>query len=434
MFVKVNAPKILEGTIRPPGDKSISHRAALLNSISIGTAHVSNFCVGDDRTSMLGCLRALGAEIEEHSGCTVSGAEECFEIKGNGLYSLSEPADVLYAGNSGTTMRLISGLLAGLDFYSVISGDDSLRNRPMLRITSPLAKMGAAIEGRDNGALAPLSFRGGGLEGIEYSMPVASAQLKSCLLIAGLYAEGETTLNQPAESRDHTERMLRSMGGQLKSEGLTLKIQQGELTSTNVSVPCDTSGSAFWLVAACCHPNASIRLENVGMNPTRTGMIEVLLAMGANISIQNERMEGGEPVADLIASSSNLECTDISGNLIPRVLDEIPIISLAASHAKGTTTIRDAQELRVKESDRIKATVAGLSKLGADIRETADGMEITGPNDLFGTEVESYGDHRIAMTNAIAGLLAKGDTIIQDAEVASVSYPSFWETIDRLQN
>lgn len=434
MFVKVSAPKILEGTIRPPGDKSISHRAALLNSISTGTAHVSNFCVGDDRTSMLGCLRGLGAEIEEHSNCTISGADECFEIKGNGLYSLSEPADVLYAGNSGTTMRLISGLLAGLDFYSVITGDDSLRNRPMGRITRPLKEMGAVIEGRGNGSLAPLSFRGGSLEGIAYSMPVASAQLKSCLLIAGMYAEGETTLTQPAESRDHTERMLRSMGGQLQSEGLTLKVRKSQLTSTNVNVPCDTSGSAFWLVAACCHPNASIRLENVGMNPTRTGMIEVLLAMGANISVRNERMEGGEPVADLIASSSKLESTDISGDLIPRVLDEIPIIALAASHAKGTTTVRDAQELRVKESDRIKATVSGLSKLGANIRETTDGMQITGPNDLLGAEVESYGDHRIAMTNAIAGLLAKGDTIVKDAEVASVSYPSFWETIGQLQN
>ena len=433
MFKKVTSPSRLEGTVIPPGDKSISHRAALLNSIASGKAHVSNFCVGDDRSSMLGCLAGLGARISEHHECKISGSDECFEIEGKGLGGLTEPKDILYAGNSGTTMRLISGLLAGQDFFSVITGDDSLRNRPMKRITTPLTQMGAKIEGREDGALAPLSFRGGELVGIEYTMPVASAQLKSCLLIAGMFAAGKTFVNQPAEARDHTERMLLSMGGNIEHEGLTINIQRSELRSVDVRVPCDTSGSAFWLVAGCCHPNASIRLKNVGMNPTRIGMLEVLGSMEANISIENERMEGGEPVADIVASTSDLRATEIHGDLIPRVVDELPVLSLAACFAKGTTIIRDAEELRVKESDRISATVDSLSRLGATIEETRDGMKIIGGTNLSGAEVKSHGDHRIAMTNAIAGLIAEGETTIEDSEAASVSYPSFWNTIDELR-
>jgi 3-phosphoshikimate 1-carboxyvinyltransferase len=433
MIKRVRSPHNIELTLTPPGDKSISHRAALLNSVSHGTSHVSNFCVGDDRTSMLGCLRGLGATISEHSNCDVTRSSECFEIVGKGFEGLKEPTDVLYAGNSGTTMRLISGLLAGLDFYSVITGDESLRNRPMRRITAPLKSMGAVIDGREHGSLAPLVFRGGSLEGITYEMPVASAQLKSCILIAGMLAKGETTVIQPAESRDHTERMLRSMGANLDTNGLSITTQKSELNSIDVRVPCDTSSSAFWLVAGCCHPNAKINLQNVGMNPTRTGVLEVLENMGANIDVENERIEGGEPVADLIASSSDLQAVEISGDLIPRVIDELPILSLAACFAKGTTTIRDAQELRVKESDRIACTVASLSKLGANIEEISDGMKIKGGNQLQGANILSHGDHRIAMTNAIAGLVASGETIIGDAEAASVSYPTFWDSIDRIQ-
>ena len=434
MIKKVAEAKKLQGIISPPGDKSISHRAALLNSISVGTAHVSNFCVGDDRSSMLGCLQSLGASIEKHSNCPVSGSSECFEIKGEGHQGLTEPEDVLFAGNSGTTMRLISGLLASMDFYSVITGDDSLRNRPMRRITQPLAEMGAVIEGRNNGSLAPLSFRGGNLSGIEYDMPVASAQLKSSLLIAGIQAGGETVIHQPAESRDHTERMLMSMGGNLKSEGLTLKVAKSDLKAVNVNVPCDISGSAFWMVAGCCHPNASLRLENVGMNPTRTGVLEVLSSMNANIIIENERMEGGEPVADVTVESSDLVATEIAGDIIPRVVDELPVLSLAACFAKGTTVIADAEELRVKESDRISATVQSIYKLGGEIEETSDGMKITGSGLLNGASVESFGDHRIAMTNAIAGMIARGETIIEGAESASVSYPNFWDTIENIRS
>ncbi len=433
MYKKVTSPSRLEGIVVPPGDKSISHRAALLNCIASGKAHVSNFCVGDDRSSMLGCLIGLGAHISKHNECNISGSEECFEIEGSGLEGLTEPKDILYAGNSGTTMRLISGLLAGQDFFSVITGDGSLRNRPMKRITTPLTQMGAKIEGREGGALAPLSFRGGELAGIEYTMPVASAQLKSCLLIAGLFATGKTIVIQPAESRDHTERMLSSMGGNIENEGLTINIQRSELRSVDVRVPSDTSGSAFWLVAGCCHPNASIRLKNVGMNPTRIGMLEVLESMEANISIENERMEGGEPVADIVASTSSLRATEIHGDVIPRVVDELPVLSLAACFAKGTTIIRDAEELRVKESDRISATVDSLSRLGATIEETPDGMKISGGTSLAGAEVKSHGDHRIAMTNAIAGLVAEGETTIEDSEAASVSYPSFWNTIEELR-
>ena len=433
MISKITSPRTLNGTIRPPGDKSISHRASLLNSISTGVSHVSNFCVGDDRSSMLGCLRALGVNINKHTNCGISKGDECFEIVGSGLHGLSEPTDVLNAGNSGTTMRLISGLLAGQDFFSVITGDKSLRNRPMKRITAPLTQMGAEINGRDNDSLAPLSFKGKSLEGIEYTMPVASAQLKSCLIIAGLYSNTPSVIHQPAESRDHTERMLNSMGGLLQIDGLTIKTASKELRPVDVKVPSDTSGSAFWLVAGACHPNAKITIPGMGMNPTRTGVLEVLKSMNANITIENEHLEGGEPTADVTVSTSELIATEISGDLIPRVLDEIPILALAACYAKGTTVINDAEELRVKESDRISATVDSLKRLGAKIEETSDGMSITGTHTLAGTEEESNGDHRIAMTNGIAGLLASGVTTVGNSEDASVSYPSFWEVITELQ-
>ena len=436
MTEQIKSPKHLYGTIRPPGDKSISHRAALLNSVSNGSAHVSNFCVGDDRTSMIGCLTGLGVKITEHRNCSVSKNEECFEIEGKNLDGLDEPTDVLYAGNSGTTMRLISGLLAGQSFFSVLTGDKSLRRRPMRRITEPLQQMGAIIDGRGDKSLAPLSFRGNNLRGIEYDMPVASAQLKSCLLIAGLYSDGDIILNQPATSRDHTERMLSSMGADIDTKGLSITLKSGNtaLNSTDVSVPSDTSGSAFWIVAACCHPDATIKLVGVGMNPTRTGILEVLEEMGANIQIENSHIQGGEPVADLIVKTSELRGIEISGELIPRVVDELPILSLAACFAKGTTVIRDAQELRVKESDRISATVESLKEFGAKITETRDGMIIEGGHKLNGATVGSYGDHRIAMTNGIAGLLVSGTTNVENPEDASVSYPNFWKTVNQLQN
>ena len=429
MHQVVRSPRSIEGTAVPPGDKSISHRAALLNSIARGNAHVSNFCVGDDRVSMLRCLRGLGARIRKHSSCPVTGSDECFEIKGQGLDGLSEPATLLNAGNSGTAMRLISGLLAAQPFLSVISGDSSLRNRPMSRIVRPMTEMGATIMGRSNDSLAPLAIRGGNLHGIDYEMPVASAQLKSSILIAGLYAEGETTIRQPAASRDHTERMMTAMGADIEIDKLNVTVRPSELTSLDVRVPADVSGAAFWLVAGICHPDARIKISGVGINPSRAGVLDVLKSMGARISIENVRDEAGEPSADLIAESSQLEGIEISGETIPKVIDELPVIALAACFAKGTTVIRDAQELRVKESDRIRATVDGLTRLGAKVEERPDGMVIHGGASLNGAECESFGDHRIAMTMAIAGLLAQGETVISGAESVAVSYPAFWDTL-----
>tara|TARA_Y100000814_G_scaffold91604_1_gene62704 strand:- start:3411 stop:4700 length:1290 start_codon:yes stop_codon:yes gene_type:complete len=423
----VASPKKITGEISPPGDKSISHRAALLNSIGNGSAKISNFCEGDDRASMINCLNSLGAQIDEG----VSDGE--FIIHGNGLNGLIEPTDVLNAGNSGTTMRLISGLLSAQKFYSVITGDDSLRFRPMKRIIEPLNLMGAEVSGRDNNSYAPLTFHPNNLSGIEYSMPVSSAQLKSCLLIASLYAKGEMIINQPSNSRDHTERMLQSMGSNIRTEGLQITMSSTELNCIDVQIPCDTSGSAFWLVAACCHPNAKIKINNVGMNPTRTGVIEVLKMMGANLQLTNESFQGGEPVADIIASSSKLKGIEIGGEIIPRVVDELPILALASCFADGKTIIKNAEELRVKESDRISATVDSLKKLSASIEELPDGMEINGTGALTGSKVDSHGDHRIAMTNGIAGLLADGVTTVENSEAASVSYPNFWKELTLIQ-
>ncbi|MBA12716.1 MAG: 3-phosphoshikimate 1-carboxyvinyltransferase [Chloroflexi bacterium] len=426
MIEKVTSVKKIEGEIIAPGDKSISHRVALFNSIASGTSKITNFCVGDDKSAILNCLIGLGAQIEE--------TDNSIHIQGNGLHGLTEPVDVLNAGNSGTTIRLVSGLLSGNDFYSVITGDKSLRNRPMKRIITPLMKMGAIIYGREKSSLAPLTIIGGNLTGIEYEMPVASAQLKSCLLIAGLYANDKTIIHQPGPSRDHTEKILESMGAQIKVTGTTIQIQKSELSSVDMNIPSDTSNSTFWIVAGCCHPNASIKLKNVGMNPTRTGMLEVLNAMGAKIKIDNERYEGGEPVADISVESSELKGIEISGEIIPRVIDELPILALAACFADGKTLIKDSEELRVKESDRIKATVDSLSKLGAQIEETEDGMLINGGAQLVGAEVNSFGDHRIAMTNGIAGLIAKNETTVINSEAADISYPSFWETLKTLGN
>ena len=428
----IRPPRRIEGAATPPGDKSISHRALLLNAIARGKAHVSNLCVGDDRASMLRCLRGVGVRIRKHTSCSVSLAEECFEVDGKGPEGLVESAGVLNAGNSATTMRLVSGLLAAQPFFSVITGDRSLRRRPMKRIVGPLIEMGANVMGRSEDSLAPLAIRGGNLHGIEYRLPVASAQIKSCLLIAGLHAEGETTVHQPAASRDHTERMMGAMGADVSVDGLSVRLRGSELTGIDVQVPADISGAAFWLVAACCHPNARFAVKSVGINPSRAGALEVLRSMGARINVENHR-EDGEPSADLVAESSTLSSTEISGDIIPRVIDEIPVLALAACFAKGRTVIRDAQELRFKESDRIRATVEGLTRLGARVEERPDGMVIHGGEPLTGAECHSFGDHRIAMAMGVAGLLAKGETVIEGAEAAGVSYPGFWDTLMELQ-
>ena len=345
---------------------------------------------------------------------------------------LSEPADVLYSGNSGTTMRLVSGLLASQPFFSVINGDSSLRRRPMKRILLPLSQMGADVSGRGGGSLAPLAFNGGGLCGIEYEMPIASAQLKSCILIAGMYAEGETSVVQPAESRDHTERMMTAMGAEVDNNGLRVAVRPSSLKSLDIQVPSDISGAAFWLVAGAAHPNARVTVKGVGINPSRTGVLDVLREMGANIRVENVREDGNEPSADLVAESSDLRGIEIGGDIIPRVIDELPVLAMAASQASGRSIFRDAAELRVKESDRISATVDGLAALGAQISETEDGMVIEGGSRLTGSRVKSHGDHRIAMTMAVAGLISNGDTLIEESEAADVSYPEFWNTLEVL--
>ena len=422
----------LEGAAVLPGDKSISHRALLLNSLASGSAHVSNLCHGDDRASMLRCLRGLGTRIYRHTDCETSGAAECFKVIGRGPDGFDEPKGVLNAGNSGTTLRLVAGLLAAQPFFSIIGGDRSLRARPMGRIVTPLTEMGASVSGRAQDSLAPLAIRGGGLRGIVHETAESSAQVKSAILIAGLHASGHTTVRQPSASRDHTERMMIAMGAELATDGREATVQPSRLRSMDVRVPGDISGSAFWLVAAACHPNARITLPGVGINPTRTGVLEVLREMGARVRVENVKEEAGEPSADLVAESSDLSAVEISGDIIPRVIDEIPVLALAACFASGTTVIKDAAELRVKESDRISATVDGLSRLGARVEERPDGMVIEGGSILKGAECDSFGDHRIAMTMGIAGLLAEGETTVDGAEAAAVSYPGFWQTLNDL--
>jgi 3-phosphoshikimate 1-carboxyvinyltransferase len=329
-------------------------------------------------------------------------------------------------------MRFLAGVLAAQPFLSVLSGDKSLRSRPMGRIVKPLKAMGVEIWGRGDGSLAPLAIRGASLQGIEYTLPVASAQVKSALLLAGLYAQGETVLHQPAVSRDHTERMLGSMGTNLAEKGLTLTVGPGELQSVDIDVPADFSSAACWLVTGVCHPRAEIRLPGVGINPGRGGLLEALSMMGADISIEDRREQGSEPISDLVARTSSLKGAEIGGDLIPSMVDEIPLLALAACFAEGTTVICDASELRVKESDRIRATVQGLSRLGAEIEERPDGMVIQGTGRLVGAACRSYGDHRLAMALGVAGLLAEGETKIQGAEAAAVTYPGFWNDLQGL--
>ncbi|MEX2246245.1 MAG: 3-phosphoshikimate 1-carboxyvinyltransferase [Dehalococcoidia bacterium] len=426
----IHPARRLRGTIAVPGDKSISHRAAILNALAEGEAVVRNFLPGDDCRSTLDVLRALGV------ACTLdeSGDTPVLRLTGAGLRGLREPAGVLDCGNSGTTMRLMSGVLAGQPFLSVLTGDDSLRSRPMDRIATPLRQMGAQVDGRDAGRLAPLAIRGGGLRGIRYKMPMASAQVKSAILLAGLFAEGETVVEEPAPSRDHTERMLSAMGARVTRDGPAVRLAPGApLHALSLRVPNDISAAAFWMVAAAVHPDAELRLTGVGVNPTRGGIIDVLRAMGADLSVEEEREVGGEPVADIVVRSSRLEGTVIEGSMIPRLLDEIPVLAVAAASAHGATIIRDAQELVVKETDRIGSVASQLALMGAAVTPRPDGMVIEGGAPLHGAHVQSFGDHRLAMALAVAGLVAQsGETSIDDAEAVAVSYPLFWEHLERL--
>ena len=368
-------------------------------------------------------------------GVSIEPLEEpgSFQVAGLGP-NLREPSDMLDAGNSGTSMRLLSGLLASQDFLSVLTGDGSLRSRPMGRIVQPLQQMGASIMGRGGDTLAPLAIRGGSLHSIEYEMPVASAQVKSCLMLAGLAASGPTVLHQPALSRDHTERMMTAMGARIETDELALTLHPAELQAVDVAVPGDISSAAFWMVAGLIHPNARVTITGVGLNPSRAGIIDALQMMGAGDSLllENERVEGGEPVADVVASSASLKGIDLGGEIIPIMIDELPVLAVAACFAEGETVIRDATELRVKESDRIATTVSELTRLGGQLEPRDDGMVIHGVGRLSGSEVESHGDHRLAMSMAVAGLAASGETVIHGAEDASVSYPTFWEHLASL--
>lgn len=419
----------LQGQVKIPGDKSISHRSLMLGAIAEGETIIEGLLLGEDPRSTAECFRQMGAEISELN-------EEKVIVKGIGLGKLQEPQDVLNAGNSGTTIRLMLGLLASQpDRFFSVTGDHSLRSRPMSRVIKPLTQMGAQIWGRKNNTLAPLAIQGQNLKPIHYHSPIASAQVKSCILLAGLMTEGKTTVTEPALSRDHSERMLRAFGANLDIDPDTNSVTvtgYPTLIGQKVVVPGDISSAAFWLVAGAIVPNSNLLVENVGINPTRTGILEALQMMNADITLENQREVAGEPVADIRVKGSQLRGCTIEGEIIPRLIDEIPILAVAGVFAQGTTLIKDAAELRVKESDHLAVMASELTKMGAKITEFSDGLEITGNSELIGGEVESYTDHRITMSLAIAALKAKGKTTIHGAEAASISYPNFVSTLQSL--
>lgn len=409
----------LQGKARVPGDKSMSHRSIMLGSIAEGVTHVTGFLQAEDALATLQAFRDMGVVIEGPQNGEVT-------IHGVGKHGLKAPAKPLYLGNSGTSMRLLSGLLAGQPFDTVLTGDKSLSGRPMKRVTEPLATMGAVIETTPTGT-APLHIKGqaGKLQGIDYLMPIASAQVKSCLLLAGMYAEGDTSTTEPAPTRDHTERMLAGFGYPVKRERNKATINaQGKLTATAIDVPSDISSAAFFLVGASIAAGSDVTLNHVGINPTRTGVIDILRLMGANIQLLNEREVGGEPVADLRVIASELTGIDIPEELVPLAIDEFPVLFVAAACAKGQTRLRGAKELRVKESDRIQVMADGLQILGVDAQPTDDGMVING-SPIGSGEVISHGDHRIAMAFSIAGLRAAGAITIRDCENVNTSFPEF---------
>ena len=421
-----NIENAVTGNITIPGDKSISHRALMLGAIAEGETIIEGLLLGEDPRSTAVCFRAMGAEISELNSQQVI-------VKGVGIGNLQEPQDILDAGNSGTTMRLMLGLLASHpNRLFTVTGDNSLRSRPMSRVIKPLSSMGASIWGRKGNSLAPLAVRGQQLRPMHYHSPIASAQVKSCILLAGLMVDGQTTVTEPALSRDHSERMLKAFGATLDIDPQTNSVTltgQPTLRGQKVIVPGDISSAAFWLVAGAIVPGSDLLITNVGVNPTRTGILEALGMMEADITKENERVVAGEPVADLRVKHSQLKACEISGDIIPRLIDEIPILAVAAAFAEGTTVIKDAAELRVKESDRLAVMATELGKMGANITELEDGLEIFGGNSLRGAEVDSFSDHRIAMSLAIAALNATGETIIHRAEAASISYPNFVTTL-----
>lgn len=412
----------LRATLEIPADKSISHRALIFNAIADGPATVERILDSEDVRSTARCLESLGVPIDWPEGSPVA------RVSGQGLHGLFESEEVLDCGNSGTTMRLLTGLLAGHPLLSILTGDASLRSRPMARVIGPLRQMGAHIHARTGDTLAPIVIKGGGLHGAEYQSPVASAQVKSALLLAGLYAEGRTAVTEPLPSRDHTERMLAAMGASLASEGTTVAIEPAvaPLKPISLRVPGDISSAAPWLVLAACHPDAELLLEGVNVNETRTGLLDILAAMGASLELLEQRESGGEPVADILVRSSQLRAATVSGGLVPRAIDELPLVAVLGCFARGETVVRDAQELRAKESDRVEAVVDVLGRMGAHITPHPDGFTVHGPVELQPARVDGRGDHRIGMLAAVAGSLAGGETRIEN-DAVGVSYPAFWE-------
>ena len=417
--------KKLSGEITVPGDKSISHRAVMFASLARGTTKVTHFLQGADCLSTISCFRKLGIEIEN--------TPEEILIHGKGLHGLCAPSEVLDAGNSGTTTRLISGILAAQNFAVTLTGDESICKRPMKRIITPLSMMGAKIASKNGNDCAPLLIEGTTLTGIHYNSPVASAQVKSSVLLAGLYAQGQTSVTEPFLSRNHTELMLRAFGADIKSAGTTATIlPDPSLEAIEINVPGDISSAAYFIAAGLLVPNSEVLIKNVGINPTRDGILKVALGMGGNITVLNERTDGGELTADLLVKSSSLHGITIEGEIIPTLIDEIPVIAVMAAAAEGKTIIKDAAELKVKESDRIAIVTENLLHMGCDITPTDDGMIIIGGKPLHGGNLNSYLDHRIAMSFAIAALIAEGETHMKDAECVNISYPTFYDDLNLL--
>lgn len=417
--------KPLQGQLNIPGDKSISHRAIMIGALSVGTTKVTNFLDGED------CLRTI--KIFEQMGVSITQEGTNVTVQSNGYDGLIEPTEPLYFGNSGTTARLMLGILSGLPFHTVMHGDPHLTIRPMDRVVTPLRQMGAMIDGREKGLYLPVAVRGGKLTGMRYEIPVKSAQVKSAILFAGLFAQGNTTVVELAKTRDHTENVLQAAGAELDihENEITIKQTKG-LQALDIIVPGDISSAAFFLVAGAIVPNSKIVLNNVGLNETRTGILDVMKKMGANISKKNVRESGGELIGDLIVKTSELTATTISGEIMPRLIDEIPIIALLATQANGTTVIKDAEELRVKETDRIKAVVEVLSTLGANIEEINDGIVIHGKTSLLGGDIKGYSDHRMAMMGVIASFICSKTVTIDDISSIAVSYPTFFDDIKKL--
>ena len=432
MSVKTITPASgLRGEINIPGDKSISHRSIMFGSIALGTTEITNFLKGADCLSTIDCFRKMGVQIDE--------TDDKIIVHGKGLHGLTAPSSILNVGNSGTTTRLMSGILAGQTFSSEMSGDDSLNSRPMARIMKPLNSMGANITSINGNNCAPLHVEPGTLKGIHYDSPVASAQVKSAILLAGLYADGETSVTEPALSRNHTELMLNGFGASVTSVmnedgSATATIKPcKELYGQKIEVPGDISSAAYFIAAGLLTPDSEILVKNVGTNETRAGFIKVCQAMGADITLVNESVQGGEPRADVLVKTSKLNGTVVEGDIIPTLIDEIPMIAVMAACAEGTTIIKDAAELKVKETNRIDTVVTNLKAMGADITPTDDGMIINGNGNLKGAEIESYLDHRIAMAFAIAGLVADGETEIKNAQCVDVSFPDFFKMLEGLQ-